>query len=339
MLNYTYKKLLTDLKGIAYHHKQIRSFGIGDLNQVTMDLSTLKEPEFVRMYCVPGLTQLNENHIHYNFSIIIMDLVNNDISNLKDVMSDTLEIAKDIYTMFMLSYKAIYGDISRDVNPDENPEIHPFEEEYEQKVAGWTLNISVSAPFDYSVCHTPIQFGYRFPQDQTFESWRVVLDDFEKFANLHYQINSFGFGSLEQLTVDVKDKVEPMYPRMWVEPQVAKVHTGHMHITWRVFYLDVVNNDNSNLQDIWNDTLELVKDLFSNMYLSEYESDFDCNVSPILNRYETSLAGWYMDVSMTQKFDFNRCVLPTTDYITITNYTWEQLDELWSQTKQTFKNI
>ena len=77
-----YKQIVADLSSIAYHHPQINSFGFGDLAQCTNDIVTKQEPEYTRMYVVPGDVRLNENHLNYRFSIIIMDRVDDDQSNL-----------------------------------------------------------------------------------------------------------------------------------------------------------------------------------------------------------------------------------------------------------------
>ena len=102
-----YKQIIQDLSGIAYHHPQINSFGYGDITQITMDIETKKEPVYTKMYVVPGQTVLNQNRIDYNFSIIILDRIEDDYSNQKDVMSDTLEICKDLFTILYQSYTAL----------------------------------------------------------------------------------------------------------------------------------------------------------------------------------------------------------------------------------------
>ena len=325
MLNY--KQILTDFLQIAYHHEQIRSFGFGDITQITNDNITKMEPEYIRMYIVPGESIFNQNHIHYKFSIIIMDKVDDDLANLKDVMSDTLEICKDIWTVLYQSYQAQYGNFSWYINPDQSPELIPFTEKYETILGGFTMNISVSMPFDYNACNPPVLFGYGFPQDQTFESWRVVIDDFEKFALLHEQINSFGFGDIEQMTNDIITKKEPEYPRMYIMADPVLLHSGHIHIKWKIIFSDKIEDDLSNQEDVLNDTQEMAKDLFSKMYLSEYEADWDATCEPFLSWYETILGGWVLNISMTQKFDYNRCVLPLTSFEQ--GITWEQLAQKW----------
>jgi hypothetical protein len=289
------------------------------------------------MYIVPGDVIFNENHIHYQFAIIIMDKINNDLTNLNDVMSDTLEIQKDIWTILYQSYTAAQGNFSWDIIPEQSPDVIPFLERFETILGGWTMNLSVQIAFAYNSCDPPVDFGYGFPQDQTFESFRVVVKDYQTFADLHRQINSFGFGDIEQLTNDVITKQEPKYPRMYVLPESTHFHMGHIHIGWKIYFVDKLNNDISNLQDVLSDQLEIAKDLISKMYLSEYEADFDSVLNPFYEQTETILAGWVLNMHFTQKFDYNRCVLPETSFLR--GLTWEQVAELWKDVAKKLKNV
>lgn len=332
-----YKQLVADFASIAYHHQQINSFGFGDLAQCTNDIDTKQAPKYTRMYIVPGDVELNQYHIHYKFGCIIMDKVNDDLTNLNDVLSDTLEIAKDIWTVLLQSYTQRYGDFSWDIIPDQDPDVYSFLERFEDNVAGWTINFSVQMKFDYNSCTPPVRFGYGFPEDQTFESYRVVIKDFQEFADLHEQINSFGFGDVPQLTNDIITKQEPKYPRMYVTNDLARFHTGHIHIKWKIYFVDKLNDDLSNLTYVLSDTLELVKDLFSKMYLSEYEADFNAPVEIMYEKTETNLAGWILNVSMTQKFDYNRCVLPVSSFSP--HLTWDEVNQLWKKVNNEWQNV
>ena len=54
-------------------------------------------------------------------------------------------------------------------------------------------------------------------------------------------------------------------------------------------YADKLNNDLSNQEDVLSDTLELCKDLYSKMYLSEYEIDWDAAIQIFFEKTED---GW-----------------------------------------------
>jgi hypothetical protein len=315
----------------------IMSYGSGDIHQCTMDVETKQEPAYTRMYVIPEGVTFNQNHIHYNFAIIIMDKVLEDLSNLPDVLSDTQEIAKDIWTILYHSYTTEQGNFSWQIVGDWSPDIHPFTERFETTVGGWTMHIKIEVPFDYDQCTPPIEFGFGFPQDQTFESYRVIIDDFKKFADLHYQINSYGFGDIHQLPMDITTKKEPEYIRMYVIPETTRFDQNHLHIAFKVIICDKVLEDLTNQPDVLNDCLEICKDFFSKLYLSEYEADWDATLEPFFERFETTLGGWVLNLNIIQKFDFNRCVLPELSFAK--GMTWSEWAELWKNAAQQWSKV
>jgi len=334
---YNYKQILTDLSQIAYHHEQIRSFGFGDVKQVTNDLETKVEPEYVRMYVVPGQGVLKQNQISYKFSIIIMDKVEPDLSNLKDVMSDTLNIVYDVWTVLYQSYTAQNGNFSWYIVPDENPEIVPFTEKYETTVGGFTLNVNLVMPFDYNRCDTPVLANFQFPEYQEFKSLRLIIDKFEEFSTLHEQISSFGWGEIQQLTNDIITKSEPKYIRFYVLLDTVSLRRGSTNISFKIIICDKLEEDLSNREDVLNDTMEIAKDFFAKLYLSDWEAQWGASLEPFLEWYETQLGGWALSVSFTQKFDENRCVLPMTSFVN--NLTWEEVKEMWENVNKKYNEI
>ena len=337
MININYKQILTYFSSIAYHHEQIRSFGFGDLAQCTMDVQTKQEPRYTRMYVVPDAVEFNQNHIHYNFSVVVMDKVEDDLSNLSDVMSDTLEIIQDVWTVFWQSYTYKSGDFSQIIVGDWEPDTHPFTERFDSVVGGWTMHIKMSAPFDYNSCNLPLQPNYTFPQDESFSAYKQILLDWQGFADAHLQVRSWGFGDATELTMDVITKVEPKYPRLYFIPNKTRLNPNHMHITWTVIVCDKVEEDLSNQPEVLSDTLEIAKDFYAKAYLSDYEVEWNATLSPWLERGDAVLAGWTFDISVQQKFDYNRCVLPMTSFAI--GVTWEKLMELWRLEAQKWDEI
>ena len=332
-----YKQIVANLASIAYHHPQINSFGFGDLAQCTNDIVTKKEPRYTRMYIVPGDVRLNENHLHYRFSIIIMDRVDDDQSNQAEVMSDTLRTAMDVWTILLQSYTAQQGNFSWDLVVDYDPDIIPFLERFETILGGWTLNVSFQVAFDYNSCTPPVTGNFQCPDDQQYNSYKYVLDEFQEFANLHKQINSYGFGDVEQLTNDIITKQEPRYPRMYVLPDSTHVQPGHIHLGWRVFFMDKLNNDISNFTEVLSDQLEIVKDFFAKLYLSDFEAGWEANVTPYFERTETILSGWIIDFHFIQKYSFDRCVLPELPFTK--GLTWAEVAELWKNVSKDWENV
>lgn len=334
MLNY--KQLVSYFGQIAYHHEQINSFGVGDFEQLTNDVITKQEPKYTRMYVIPENVEFNQNHIHYNFSIVIMDKVEEDLSNLEEVMSDTLEICTDIWTIFWQSYTAQQGDFSKIVVGDWEPNIHPFTERFETILGGWTLHMKMSAPFDYNSCDLPME-PFNFPQDESFSSYKQILDDWQQFSENHKQLRSYGFGDGSQLTNDIITKKEPEYPRIYFIPDTTRLNENHYHITWNVIVCDKIEEDQSNQIEVLSDCLEICKDFYSKAYLSDYDVEWDAVLNPWLEETESTLAGWSFNISVQQKFDYNRCVLPTTNFSP--SLTWEEVNELWRKVKEQWDNV
>jgi hypothetical protein len=337
MIQINYKQILTYFSSIAYHHEQISSFGFGDLAQCTMDVNTKQEPRYTRMYVVPQEVEFNQNHIHYNFAVVIMDKVDDDLSNLSDVMSDTLEIIQDVWTVFWQSYQQQYGNFSNIIVGDWEPDTHPFTERFDSVVGGWTMHIKMSAPFDYNRCDLPIIEDYGFPQDESFSTYKQILLDWQRFSDAHKQVRSWGFGDATELTMDIITKKEPKYPRLYFVPNKTRLNQNHMHLTWTVIVCDKVEDDLSNQQDVLSDCLEIAKDFFAKSYLSDYDVEWNAILSPWLEKADTVLGGWTFDITVQQKFDYNRCVLPTTNFSP--NLTWEEVDELWRKVKEQWSKI
>lgn len=334
MLNY--KQLVSYFGEIAYHHEQINSFGVGDFEQLTNDVITKQEPKYTRMYVIPENVEFNQNHIHYNFSIIIMDKVEEDLSNLEEVMSDTLEICSDIWTIFWQSYTAQQGDFSKIVVGDWGPEVKPFTERFETILGGWTLHLKMSAPFDYNSCNLPME-PFSFPQDESYSSYKQILDDWKQFSENHKQLRSYGFGDGSQLTNDRYTKKEPEYPRIYFIPNTTRLNENHYHITWDVIVCDKIEEDQSNQIEVLSDCLEICKDFYSKAYLSDYDVEWNAILNPWLEETESTLAGWSFNISVQQKFDYNRCVLPTTNFSP--SLTWDEVNELWRKVKEQWDNV
>ena len=332
-----YKQILADFASIAYHHEQIQSYGFGDYKQITNDLVTKLPAKYIRMYVVPGDGILQEGQVLHRFAVVIMDKVEDDLSNLEDVMSDTLEICKDIWTVFYQSYTSQNGNFSWELLPDQLPEIVPFTEQFDEIVAGFTLNLTLTYPFDYNSCTPPVDGNFEFPVDGRFDSYRLITDDFKLFADLHEQINSYGFGDVQQITNDIITKQTPLWPRMYVLPSNVQIETGLVRLGWQVYFLDITNDDLSNQQDNLNDMIEIAKDFFAKLYYSEFEADWNATIEPVLQAFETNVSGCILNISITQISDYNRCVLPLSNFSP--NLTWDEVDELWRKVREQWNKI
>lgn len=330
-----FKQIIQDISGMAYYHPQLNSFGFGSIDQITMDVETAQEPEYMKCYVVPGQVQLAQNRLLYSFSVIILDRIEDDYSNQQDVMNDTLEVAKDMFTIMYQSYTSEQGNFSWYYEPIFGPNVTPFLEKFETVLGGWTLNVTLEQPFDYNSCVLPFS-GLSLPTSVNYVNYKQILSDLQNIGNTHLQINSFGFGSMDQLTMDISTEQEPNYPKMYVSPRDTTLNRNELVINFDIVVVDKLNIDNSNQRDVLNDMLEICKDIYTVLYLSEYETNWDAICYPIIEEYETVLAGWRLELQITQPHDYNRCDLPELPFLE--NYRWSELAKLWKNVTTDWKN-
>jgi hypothetical protein len=156
MRNVTLKNLVNDLELICTNHKELNSFGFGDITQITVDTKTKEEPLYPRMYVIPSNLNLNQNENSYSINIVLMDRLLSDYSNQLDVTSDMMEISKDIFTTLYQSYQVNSGLFSTEYEVTFGASVTPFLERFETVLAGCTLTINISVAHDYNRCVLPI---------------------------------------------------------------------------------------------------------------------------------------------------------------------------------------
>ena len=178
-----FKQIIDDLAGMAYHHPQIASFGTGDITQITMDIESKQEPRYARMYVIPQNVTFDRNGLIYSFSITVMDKINQDYSNQTEVLSDTLLILEDIFTILWQSYTSNFGGFTLDYEPQFGSQVVPFLERFETILAGWTMTVNIVQLHDYNRCVLP---ELPFTDATGHKKWRD-LAVFWKDANQTYK--------------------------------------------------------------------------------------------------------------------------------------------------------
>jgi len=158
----TINQLVSVWKDIATRHYQINGFGIGDEWEIGADKAYMHPVLWINPVSasMPS-TDYGYKTFEIDFEIRIFDLVNKDESNENDVLSDTIDILKDIITEFkghpyyVNSQLNIIGDI----------DFEAFTEEFDEQVSGWLTEISLMTPVLTTFCGIPATdiTGFVFP--------------------------------------------------------------------------------------------------------------------------------------------------------------------------------
>ena len=152
------------LQTIAVNHKQINSFGEGEL----YDIVTSGDINYPLMYVNLQDSQIGGRVETLTFNITLMDIVKGGRVNEDHVLSDMLEVAKDVLAQLNNPGYEWEFDI-------QNVTISPFTERFTDSVAGVNFNISLLLPFAFDRCSMPYVGNTYYtttPTESTASSYR-----------------------------------------------------------------------------------------------------------------------------------------------------------------------
>jgi hypothetical protein len=157
MIRYkTYNNTLETLKCLGTQHKQIETVTTGDLFDVDLDANNL----YPLMHVIIQDADVSMSEQKFNFRVLIMDLVEPDLSNEDEVMSDTYQTMVDLIALLkhgeiLYSYAAAAGEEQRYFE-DNDFTISPFTERFTSNVSGWVCDISIIVESVLDSCDIPI---------------------------------------------------------------------------------------------------------------------------------------------------------------------------------------
>ena len=158
----TVNQLISVFKDIATRHYQINGFGIGD----SWEIGASEAKMHPVLWINPVTATMPETDYGYktfeiDFEVRVFDLVNKDESNENDVLSDTIDIIKDIITEF----KGHPYYVASELNIVNDISFEAFTEEFDEEVSGWLCEISLMTPILTTFCGLPMAeiTGFEFP--------------------------------------------------------------------------------------------------------------------------------------------------------------------------------
>lgn len=148
----TYNQVITGLEQIATNHRQINTFGFGDI----WEIATSGDIIYPLMWADgEGVSvDIEAKTETYNFSILFMDVVKNGEINENEVLSDQLSIAKDV--LAQLKHPNYPWTVS-------GGGLEDFTERFTDSVSGWRLSVSLILPFTSDRCVMPYEGNTSFP--------------------------------------------------------------------------------------------------------------------------------------------------------------------------------
>lgn len=164
-MNYlNFKNIIQDLKNIEYYHKQLNSFGVGDLKQLIYltqqrnkeDNTDDEAPIYPLMYVVPVSVNRDEQFLTYRLNVLICDIMNANNYDIEvDLWSDTLQIAEDILAQYKYSVYNSQGNYQGRYDLVLPTAITPFSEAFDDILVGWNLELQIVVDNPLNRCIAP----------------------------------------------------------------------------------------------------------------------------------------------------------------------------------------
>lgn len=138
----TLKEIKQQFNLIAQNHKQINTFGWGDI----WEIATSGTIDYPLMWVKVEPANISDRVQTMNFKVILMDIVANGEVNEDDVLSDMLEVTKGV--IGQLQHPSYEWDLGTGT-------IEPFTERFNDSVSGWVVDIELRVPFVFDRCIEP----------------------------------------------------------------------------------------------------------------------------------------------------------------------------------------
>ena len=160
----TFKNVIDDFSNIATNHYLINSFHSGFLDEV--DVNKLDESDFPILYCEPGTATIDMGVLTYSFTIFVLDMLKEDLTNRNAVWTNTLQTTQDIIAEFRqnLSLQTSGGDSGNKLSnvPDEAVlelpiTTEPFTARFANILTGWSSTMSIQVNNANNLCNAPIE--------------------------------------------------------------------------------------------------------------------------------------------------------------------------------------
>lgn len=172
-MNYVnFKNITNDLSELAKNHKQINSFGVGDIKQLiyltqqrdkVSNTTEYKAPIYPLMYVIPVIVTQDLSFVNYRFNVLICDIMNASNYDIEvDLWSDTLAMAQDVLAQYKYAVTLTSGNYQQRYDLSLPTSITPFSEAYDDILVGWNLDLTLQVDMPLDRCIAPFD---PFPVD------------------------------------------------------------------------------------------------------------------------------------------------------------------------------
>ena len=151
----SYNQVIKQLNDFATNHKQVKSFGNGDLWEVVQH-DQLTNFNYPLLWVVDQAASMGDGDFTWNFQVIVMDIVRKDESNENEVKSDCVQILIDLVAYFEQLNNELNNVNWNQVQLVRSGSVELFTERFEDELSGASIQLGLRFPQNYNYCEVPI---------------------------------------------------------------------------------------------------------------------------------------------------------------------------------------
>jgi hypothetical protein len=143
-------------------------------------------------------------------------------------------------------------------------------------------------------------------------TYNKIIAAFDSFCTEHKQINTFYSGKTWNFQTETN-----VYPAVIMLPTTSIINKGQIVLSFNLFVADILNNDRTNLDEIYSDTLQILADAvsyFSDMYgednIDFYLDETNVTIEPFEEEFDDVLAGWMASIDISYPYSGSICSIP-----------------------------
>lgn len=154
------------------------------------------------------------------------------------------------------------------------------------------------------------------------KTYNNVIDTLKALGEKHNQIKTTTVGDI----FDIDLEQNTLYPLMHLNPLSVNTRRTELVYNFQVFIMDLVNDDNSNEQEVYSDVLQMCVDVISILTNSKWQAQLqldidapvyfaegDYTIEPFTERFNQAVTGWVFTISVVVENTFQTCNIPMTD--------------------------
>ncbi len=150
----TLNQIVDRIEKIADNHYQVKTFDSGTISQF-LERNQAGDLIYPCVYLEERPASSTGGAMFFNFNVWVVDLVQKDRSNEREVKSDCLSIATDFVTI-MERFEFIGESGDALFYPSQTVNYEFVTEDLQDRISGVRANVSLKQGFEFNKCITPI---------------------------------------------------------------------------------------------------------------------------------------------------------------------------------------